>query len=154
MVLNSQRVAKHLFVAWNTQHIGKLFKKRMQIVNFLLVRESEFLSRWEQVLSQINKTGTYKPTSEELEFGSKLAWRNHSRCAARIQWNNLVISPWYTYKRMSRGELYSQLSRSFTARGPVKGGPWTLSIYWSILEWVESQNPNRYIKQGSMQFSQ
>ncbi len=53
-------------------------------------REGEFLNRWEQVLSQLNRTGSYDLTREELEFGAKLGWRNHTRCVARIQWNNLV----------------------------------------------------------------
>ncbi len=46
-------------------------------------REYEFLPRWELVLSQLNRTGTYELTTEELEYGAKLAWRNHTRCIAR-----------------------------------------------------------------------
>ncbi len=30
-------------------------------------------------------------TFEELEFGVKSAWRNATRCSARIQWNNLIL---------------------------------------------------------------
>lgn len=43
-------------------------------------------------MSSVNKTGTYELTVDELEFGSKQAWRNAPRCIGRIQWANLQVS--------------------------------------------------------------
>ena len=53
-------------------------------------RSKEFHSRWEHVLHEINSSGTYELSNEELKFGVQTAWRNASRCSARIQWKNLV----------------------------------------------------------------
>ena len=53
-------------------------------------RAEEFHQRWESVVQEINATGTYELTNEELKFGVQTAWRNASRCSARIQWKNLV----------------------------------------------------------------
>ena len=53
-------------------------------------RAEEFHQRWESVVQEINTTGTYELTNEELKFGVQTAWRNASRCSARIQWKNLV----------------------------------------------------------------
>ncbi|CAC5367656.1 Nitric oxide synthase, inducible,Nitric oxide synthase, endothelial,Nitric oxide synthase oxygenase,Nitric oxide synthase, brain,Nitric oxide synthase [Mytilus coruscus] len=52
---------------------------------------SEHRKRWDNVVSSVNKTGTYDLTVDELEFGSKQAWRNAPRCIGRIQWANLQI---------------------------------------------------------------
>ncbi|XP_063410256.1 nitric oxide synthase, inducible-like [Mytilus trossulus] len=47
--------------------------------------------RWDNVVSSVNRTGTYELSVDELEFGSKQAWRNAPRCIGRIQWANLQI---------------------------------------------------------------
>ena len=44
-----------------------------------------------QVTSDINKTGTYEHTQEELEYGAKVAWRNNSRCIGRLFWHSLHV---------------------------------------------------------------
>ena len=46
--------------------------------------------RWIPVEDEIQNTGTYDLTYEELEFGCQTAWRNEPRCPARVQWKNLV----------------------------------------------------------------
>lgn len=48
--------------------------------------------RWEQVLCEIEDTGTYDLTETELVYGAKLAWRNSVRCIGRIQWAKLQVS--------------------------------------------------------------
>jgi hypothetical protein len=47
--------------------------------------------RWTEIKTQIEQTGTYVHTFDELQFGAKLAWRNSSRCIGRLFWNKLVI---------------------------------------------------------------
>ncbi|XP_053560576.1 nitric oxide synthase, inducible isoform X2 [Bombina bombina] len=49
------------------------------------------LKRVEAVTKEIELTGTYQLTLEELIFASKQAWRNAPRCIGRIQWSNLQV---------------------------------------------------------------
>ena len=43
------------------------------------------------ITAEIEQTGTYWHTSEELAFGAKLAWRNNTRCIGRLHWQNLLV---------------------------------------------------------------
>ncbi|GAA3015637.1 nitric oxide synthase oxygenase [Kitasatospora albolonga] len=47
--------------------------------------------RVRQVLAEIERTGTYEHTAEELAFGARLAWRNAARCIGRLYWRSLVV---------------------------------------------------------------
>lgn len=47
--------------------------------------------RWAEIREEVNATGTYTQTYEELAYGAQLAWRNASKCIGRIQWNNMVV---------------------------------------------------------------
>ncbi|CAJ1959816.1 unnamed protein product [Cylindrotheca closterium] len=47
--------------------------------------------RLEQVQRDIERTGTYEHTPQELEFGCQLAWKNAARCNARQYMDKLVI---------------------------------------------------------------
>ncbi|MBS8263996.1 nitric oxide synthase [Mesobacillus boroniphilus] len=53
--------------------------------------EQEMINRLEQVKGEINKTGTYIHTYEELEHGAKMAWRNSNRCIGRLFWESLTV---------------------------------------------------------------
>ncbi|GLX51533.1 nitric oxide synthase oxygenase [Streptomyces hygroscopicus subsp. hygroscopicus] len=50
-----------------------------------------FAARLGQVVAEIDTTGTYRHTSEELAFGARVAWRNSSRCIGRAYWNSLRV---------------------------------------------------------------
>ncbi|MGV2964435.1 nitric oxide synthase oxygenase [Paenibacillus sp. AGC30] len=43
------------------------------------------------VMGEIEVTGTYVHTTEELEQGCKMAWRNSNRCIGRLFWDKLRI---------------------------------------------------------------
>ncbi|MEK4276828.1 nitric oxide synthase oxygenase [Paenibacillus sp. FSL R7-0026] len=43
------------------------------------------------VIGEIEVTGTYVHTTEELEQGCKMAWRNSNRCIGRLFWDKLRI---------------------------------------------------------------
>ena len=45
----------------------------------------------EAVTKEIETTGTYQLTGDELIFAAKQAWRNAPRCIGRIQWSNLQV---------------------------------------------------------------
>lgn len=40
---------------------------------------------------EIDHTGTYTHTYEELEYGAKVAWRNSNRCIGRLYWKTLKV---------------------------------------------------------------
>lgn len=51
----------------------------------------------EAVTKEIETTGTYQLTGDELIYATKQAWRNAPRCIGRIQWSNLQVDflrPW------------------------------------------------------------
>jgi nitric-oxide synthase, bacterial len=43
------------------------------------------------VRREIEMTGTYRHTAEELAFGARVAWRNSSRCIGRMYWHSLRV---------------------------------------------------------------
>jgi nitric-oxide synthase len=47
--------------------------------------------RLRHVRREIETTGTYHHTAEELEFGARVAWRNSSRCIGRLYWRSLRV---------------------------------------------------------------
>ena len=53
--------------------------------------EDNHRPRLRQVLDEIDRTGTYEHTSEELAFGARVAWRNSARCIGRLYWRSLVV---------------------------------------------------------------
>jgi nitric-oxide synthase len=51
----------------------------------------ELDKRWTEIEAQINSTGTYTHTYEELNYGAKLAWRNSNKCIGRLFWKTLKV---------------------------------------------------------------
>lgn len=51
----------------------------------------EARDRIHEISSEIQKTGSYVHTLEELEQGAKMAWRNSNRCIGRLFWDKLRI---------------------------------------------------------------
>jgi nitric-oxide synthase len=54
-------------------------------------RDRELEPRLLQVWGEIERTGTYTHTDEELAFGARVAWRNSARCIGRLYWNSLRV---------------------------------------------------------------
>lgn len=50
--------------------------------------------RKEEILKEIDETGTYTHTFDELEYGSRAAWRFAPKCANRKFWNELHLLDW------------------------------------------------------------
>ncbi|XP_058416280.1 nitric oxide synthase, inducible [Diceros bicornis minor] len=59
--------------------------------SFKEAKIEEHLARLEAVTKEIETTGTYQLTRDELIFATKQAWRNAPRCIGRIQWSNLQV---------------------------------------------------------------
>ncbi|OMF24828.1 nitric oxide synthase [Paenibacillus sp. FSL H8-0548] len=53
--------------------------------------EEEAKLRIEEVMLQIEQTGSYTHTYDELKHGAKMAWRNNNRCIGRLFWNTLEV---------------------------------------------------------------
>lgn len=53
---------------------------------------STYQQRVYEVQAEIEQTGTYWHTPEELVYGAKVAWRNSNRCIGRIYWKTLLIN--------------------------------------------------------------
>lgn len=49
------------------------------------------IQRLREIELEIERTGTYWHTAEELLLGARLAWRNHARCAGRYNWRSLKL---------------------------------------------------------------
>lgn len=52
--------------------------------------EQHLQSRLAEVKEMIEQQGYYIHTTEELDYGAKLAWRNSNRCIGRLFWNSLT----------------------------------------------------------------
>ena len=48
-------------------------------------------SRVSEILNQIESTGTYSHTYDELTVGARVAWRNAPKCSNRKYWNTLHV---------------------------------------------------------------
>lgn len=53
--------------------------------------EEHIALRLEAVEHSLRSGLQWEPTSEELQHGARVAWRNHARCIGRIFWNTLIV---------------------------------------------------------------
>jgi len=53
--------------------------------------EEDQAKRIAEVEASIKSSNKYDMTADELEFGSRTAWRNAPRCIGRIQWSKLKV---------------------------------------------------------------
>ncbi|MGE6631704.1 nitric oxide synthase oxygenase [Bacillus sp. NPDC077027] len=53
--------------------------------------DDEKTARLVQIKEEIEETGYYSHTKEELEHGAKMAWRNSNRCIGRLFWSTLHV---------------------------------------------------------------
>jgi nitric-oxide synthase, bacterial len=72
-----------------------LVQKAQQFLDLFAQECSEptydFYTRLYQVCIEIERTGTYTHTTQELAFGARVAWRNASRCIGRLHWSSLHV---------------------------------------------------------------
>src|SRR5260370_10168322 len=47
--------------------------------------------RLAHIQAEIDLTGTYWQSFDELAYGAKLAWRNSTRCIGRLYWSSLYV---------------------------------------------------------------
>ena len=44
-----------------------------------------------EIQAEIERTGTYWQTLDELVYGARVAWRNSTRCIGRLHWKSLTV---------------------------------------------------------------
>ena len=50
--------------------------------------DDAYRARIAEVMAEIQATGTYTHTTDELTVGAKLAWYNHTRCIGKLYWRS------------------------------------------------------------------
>ena len=50
-----------------------------------------YQQRFIEVETELERTGTYWQTSDELVYGARVAWRNSTRCIGRLHWKSLTV---------------------------------------------------------------
>lgn len=86
-----------------------------------------FEARRNEIETEIYTTGTYTLTREELEYGSKLAWRNSNKCIGRLFWQTMHVHDHRTLE--SEQEIFDALVHHIafaTNDGKIKP---TISIF-------------------------
>lgn len=72
-----------------------MFEEAAQFIQMmhdeLAIEAAATKERIAAVQQEINATGTYHHTPEELEYGAKVAWRNSNRCIGRLFWDKLHV---------------------------------------------------------------
>lgn len=53
--------------------------------------DAQYAKRMTQVAVEVGNSGSYTHTSEELQYGCQVAWRNSAKCIGRINWNTLMV---------------------------------------------------------------
>ena len=69
-------------------------KQRKEAVEFLTLYKNEnaLPNQWlSDRLDEIAHKQEFTPTTEELTFGARVAWRNSNRCIGRLFWNSLQV---------------------------------------------------------------
>ena len=65
-----------------------------ETVDFLHIYQEEngLSQEWlAQRLLEVERKGEYLPTTDELTFGAKVAWRNSNKCVGRLFWQSLHV---------------------------------------------------------------
>jgi nitric-oxide synthase len=76
------------------QSIETLFQKASSFIK-ALYQELDLPGieeRLNEVKTEIENTGTYTHTFQELEQGVRMAWRNSNRCIGRLYWKSLILN--------------------------------------------------------------
>ncbi|WP_240758343.1 nitric oxide synthase oxygenase [Lysinibacillus sp. SGAir0095] len=77
-----------------TQLHENIEKQRKEAIEFLTLYKNEnaLSNQWlRDRLDEIKQEQKYIPTTEELVFGARVAWRNSNRCIGRLFWNSLQV---------------------------------------------------------------
>ncbi len=71
--------------------VGEAHSFLEQVATELAWTPERLAARTAEVTREIEVSGAYTHTFDELETGAKLAWRNAGKCIGRISWKNLLL---------------------------------------------------------------
>jgi nitric-oxide synthase, bacterial len=74
--------------------ISRLFEEAEKFIHQCyteLQKEHDIQTRIQEIAHEIETTGTYEHTFEELVHGARIAWRNNNRCIGRLFWDKLHV---------------------------------------------------------------
>ena len=66
-------------------------KAYLQLCYRELNKEDLFEERWLKVQSSIDEKGVYELLDFELDYGTKVAWRNSNKCIGRLFWRSMEV---------------------------------------------------------------
>ncbi|NBJ68240.1 MULTISPECIES: nitric oxide synthase oxygenase [Clostridia] len=76
---------------YDQEQLWKEAVQFLQLYHRELELEDQLEARLQIVQCEIEKTGTYEHTYEELAYGAKVAWRNSNRCIGRLFWERMEV---------------------------------------------------------------
>lgn len=75
-----------------TDYIEEIDNMDIQVArHFFSQLEGDHSKRLQTIADEIERTGSYTLTTDELTEGAKLAWRNSNRCIGRLFWQTLNV---------------------------------------------------------------
>lgn len=75
-----------------TDYIEEIDNMDIQVArHFFSQLEGDHSKRLQTIADEIERTGSYTLTTDELTEGAKLAWRNSNRCIGRLFWQTLTV---------------------------------------------------------------
>lgn len=108
---------------------------------------AEHGARRREVGRELARHGFYRHTPEELAFGARVAWRNHSRCIGRLFWKSLDV---LDCRQMTNpddvaGQAFRHLDEAY-ADGRIRS---SISIFAPVEGddlpvWIESRQISQY----------
>lgn len=66
-------------------------KAYLELCYHELNKENLLEERWQVIQNSIKKTGTYELLDFELDYGTKVAWRNSNKCIGRLFWRSMEV---------------------------------------------------------------
>ena len=82
--------------------------------------DAQCRARLKTVRRRLATNGYYEHTAEELAYGARLAWRNHSRCIGRLLWQSLEVIDCRSVRDVNSvgSAIISHMTQAFDASGP------------------------------------
>ena len=102
---------------------------------------NEIENRMKEIEQEINLTGSYTHTYEELSYGAKMAWRNSNRCIGRFFWDSLNV------KDVIRTNEKKHLGFEFITAGQVSFNPSKLIDSEKFKEVLNDIQSGKFTKQ-------
>lgn len=95
-----------------------------QIEQFLTLykKEQQLDTMWyEERLRDVQRKGKFVPTTEELTFAARVAWRNSNKCIGRLFWQSLqVVDARHSLNERDIYELLLEHIRVATNKGKIR----------------------------------